>query len=169
MTTVAYKDGWMACDSCWGDENGLLTRRPKIIRLPSGGLLGEAGSCDSRDIIALVGKIKTPGHMPTRKQLIELKVDYSGILVLPSGKIFNVYCEAPEHAGGDWDCGIFEVGENFYAVGSGKEYAFAVMEFGGSARDAVAIACRRDKNSRPPVHVAQLPPKGKKHGERKDR
>lgn len=156
MTTIAYKNGIMACDSAWSGTEEIFTRRPKILRLPSGGLLGEAGSCDTRDIIALVGKVKTPGALPTREQLLKLRNDYEAILVLPSGRIFHIYCDAPEHAGGDWDCGIFEVGESFYAVGHGKSYAFAVLEFGGSAKDAVVIACRRDTQSRPPIHVVSL-------------
>lgn len=156
MTTVAYKAGLMACDSAWSGDYEILTRRPKIIRLPSGALLGEAGGCDTRDIIELLGKCKTPRQLPSRKQLLEIKTDYSGILVLPGGKIFNVYIEGPEGSGSDWDGGLFEVGESFFAVGSGQSYAFAIMEDGGTAKRAVEIACRRDTNSRTPVHVASL-------------
>jgi hypothetical protein len=165
MTTIAYKAGMMACDSAWSDIGEVLTRRPKIIRLPSGGLLGEAGACDTRDIISLVGNVKTPGGLPERRRLVELRLDYSGILVLPSGRIFHVYADEPDAPGGDWDCGIYEVGEPFYAVGSGRSYAFAIMENGGDAKRAVEIACRRDNNSRPPVHVAYLPSSLKKKNE----
>lgn len=146
----------MACDSAWSDEDGVLTRRPKIIKLPSGGLLGEAGACDTRDMIALLGRIKHPKNLPTRKQLIELKLDYSGLLVLPSGRIFHVYCDEPESKG-DWDCGIFETGETYYAIGSGRPYAFGAMMAGANARTAVMIAAQRDKHTRTPVHVTRLP------------
>lgn len=156
MTTVAFKDNVMACDSAWMDEHELLTKRPKIIRLPSGGLLGEAGSCDTRDIHELFAQVKTPGQIPSRKKLLELKNDYSAIFVTPKGRIFHVYIDEPSAAGGDWDAGCYEVGEPFFAVGSGKSYAFAIMESGGSAQQAVAIACRRDKHTRPPVHTTFL-------------
>jgi len=164
MTTVAYKDGTMACDSAWSEDMGLLTRRPKIIRLQSGGLLGEAGACDTRDVIALLDKVKRPSQLPTRKQLIDIKLDYCGLLVLPMGKIFTVFMDMPGTDDGNWDGGVFEVGENYYAVGSGRKYAFAIMEEGGTAKRAVEIACRRDMNSRPPVHTAMLPARMKPNG-----
>lgn len=159
MTTIAYsgKDCQMACDSAWCDADQVLTRRPKIYRLPSGGLLGEAGACDTRDVVALLGHCKTPGALPSRKTLMELKLEYSAILVLPRGRIFHVFMDSPEHGLGDWDCGIYEVGEMYFAVGSGQSYALAILENGGTARRAVEVACRRDIASRTPVHTATLP------------
>lgn len=146
----------MAGDSAWWNGKTLCTKSPKIMRLASGALLGEAGDFDTRDVIELFNKVKTKSGLPSHKQLLELKIDYSGILVLPSGKIFNVYMDTPESKGGEWDCGIYEISEGFFAVGSGAELAFGVMEYGGSARDAVNIACRRDKATRPPIHVINL-------------
>ncbi|HUD10871.1 MAG TPA: hypothetical protein VMS08_00550 [Candidatus Saccharimonadia bacterium] len=159
MTTIAFSAGYMSADSSWNDADGLLTRRSKIIKLSSGGLLGEAGAYDTRDMIELLDKVKKPAQLPSRRQIGDLKLEYSAILVLPGGKIYHVFADPPETDSGHWDSGVYEVGETFFAVGSGKSYAFAILEEGGSAKRAVEIACRRDLNTRPPVHVVQLPVK----------
>ena len=46
----------------------------------------------------------------------------------------------------------------YAAVGSGADYALSAMDAGANARDAVAIACRRNIYCRPPIHVLQLLP-----------
>ena len=73
----------MACDSAWSDNSTLITRRNKIVRLKSGGLIGSAGDDDSRAVEALFDRVKTPAGLPTRKELLELVIDYVGIVVLP--------------------------------------------------------------------------------------
>lgn len=156
MTTIAYKDGLMACDSAYSDSDTLLTRRSKITRLKSGGLLGSSGEDDDRAVVELFDKVKTPSGFPSRKQLIDLQVDYGGILVLPSGRIFSVGVDEPDKDQTHWSGGIFEVAEDYYAVGGGREHALTAMECGKSAKDAVHMAIRRSMTSRPPVHVVPL-------------
>jgi len=155
MTVIAYRDGLMACDSAWSDDLTLITRRSKITRLKSGGLLGSAGDDDDRALIELFDKVKTPSGFPSRKQLIDLAMDYAGILVLPSGRLFHVGIDAPEK-NGVWAAGIFEYGEDYASVGSGKYHAMTAMECGKNARDACHMAIRRDLRCRPPVHVVPL-------------
>ena len=66
MTTIACKDGVMACDSCWTDANWLhSTTLTKIIRLKSGALLGEAGDNDSRAVVKLLQNCKKFDQVPT--------------------------------------------------------------------------------------------------------
>lgn len=155
MTTIAYKAGIMACDSAWSDHCQICTRRPKLIRTKAGGLLGEAGDDDSRDVLKLFDHVKNPRQLPSRKELLDLKLLYSAIFVMPNGRIYSVDIDYDDERK-DWAAGLFEVNEPFYAVGSGMSYALGVMEFGGSARDAVAVACRRDISSRTPVHTMSL-------------
>ena len=162
MTVIAYKDGLMACDSAWSDENLLCTRRNKIARLPSGALLGEAGDDDTRAIIEMLGKVKTAAGLPSRKQLLELQIDYSAILVLPKGRIFHVQIDAPTDKVSYWSGGIMEVGENYYSVGTGREHALTAMECGKTAKEACEFAIRRNMACRPPIYIAWLvPPKPK--------
>jgi len=157
MTTIAYKDGVMACDSAWSSEDGtLITRRNKIVRLKSGGLIGSAGDDDSRAVEALFEKVRTPAGLPTRKQLLELQIDYVGIVVLPKGRIYHVTIDPPPGDHEYWSGGLFEIGESYHAVGSGAVHAITAMECGKSARDAVNLAIRRDNNCRPPVHSFSL-------------
>jgi hypothetical protein len=108
-------------------------------------------------MVALFDKVKKPTQLPSRKEIIDLKLEYSGLLVLPGGKIYHVFADAPETDSGNWDGGVYEIGETFFAVGSGMSYALAIMEDGGSAKRAVEIACRRDPSTRSPIHVVQLP------------
>lgn len=153
MTTIAYKAGFMASDSAWSDNGTILTRKNKIVRLSSGALLGSAGDDDCRDVEALFDKVKTVKGLPSRKQLIEIQLDYVGILVLPKGQIIHISIDWDEHR---WSAGLFVVGENFAAVGSGRDCAKVAMECGLSAKDAVHMACKYDTHSCPPVYNIPL-------------
>ncbi len=157
MTTIAYRDGIMASDSACSDEWQFLSRVVKIIRMQSGGLFGSAGDADVRSVAGLLTKIKTPAGLPSKKQIEELETDFSAILVLPKGRIYNIYCDYLDVGNGRWSGGLFEV-DGFYAVGSGAAHAMAALESGKSAKDAVLVACRRDFFSRPPVHTQSLSP-----------
>ena len=149
----------MAADTACSDDYQFLTKVSKIVRLASGGLFGSSGDGDVRDAVELVTKIKTPAGLPTRKQLLTLELDFSGILVLPKGRIFHVYADEPDDHTKRWSAGVYEISEDFFAVGSGATHAIAAMEAGKSAKDAVHIACRRDLYTRAPVHVMALVPK----------
>jgi hypothetical protein len=163
MTVIAYCKGIMACDSMWGDDNDmLLTRRTKLTRLSSGAIIGEAGDDDSRHVIELLSKVKTPAGLPSREALLKLAIDYDAVLVFPSGRIFSISIGAPEHGERDyWTAGLFEVSESYYAVGHGAAHAFTAMECGKSAHDAIRLACRRDLMCREPIHMMHLIPPAK--------
>ena len=158
MTTIAYKAGVMACDSCWTDADLYDVAQTKIVRLASGALLGGSGDNDGREIEALLDKVKTARQLPTRTQLAALRSSFSGLLVLPSGAVFKVsagYDEKPRDA----DYGIWPSGrKGVAAAGSGAHLAIGAMAAGKSAREAVAIACAWDIHSRLPVHALTLKP-----------
>lgn len=161
MTTIAYKDGVMACDSCWTYGGTIDVLATKISRLANGALLGQSGSNDGRYFEKLLGKVKSPASLPTHEQLREIRQDFLGLLVLPSGKIFKLSTTfiTPEN----WNCefdpddvGLWEITGPFAAVGSGGDFAIVAMECGKSAKEAVDIACRFDPNSRGPIHSLSL-------------
>ncbi|SRR5258708_4887579 len=160
MTTVTYKDGVMACDSCWTCDDVIDTLMTKITRLSSGALLGQAGDNDARAIEKMLDKVKTPAGLPARDDLLRIRLDYMGLLVLPRGRVFKVSLthnsEANWGEGFDEDVGIWEISGAFTAVGSGKAFAIGAMAAGKSAVEAVRIACRYDINSRAPVHQVTL-------------
>jgi hypothetical protein len=159
MTTVAYKDGLMACDSCWTCDDVVDTLTSKIVRLSSGALLGQAGDNDARAVERLLDKVKTPAGLPSRDDILKIRLDYMGLLVLPRGRIFKVSMTHSSEA--NWnaefkdDVGVWEIG-GFAAIGSGRLLAIGAMAAGKSAQEAVRIACRYDINSRPPVYTVKL-------------
>jgi hypothetical protein len=164
MTTVAYRDGSMACDSCWTYGGTVDTLTTKIVRLSGGGLLGMAGQNDGRAVQALFDKVKTPGQMPSYEAIMTLRADCLGMLVLPKGRVYKISTTiiSPENWDGEMDdFGLWEISGPFAAIGSGGDMALVAMDCGKSARDAVRVACKYDPNSRPPVHVVDLALKAK--------
>jgi hypothetical protein len=159
VTTIAFDGKMMACDSCWTYGGTVDTLTTKISRLSSGGLFGTAGQNDSRSVVALVDKVKTPGQLPSYESLMAIRADVLGLLVLPKGRVYKIATTiiSPENwdEGMD-DYGLWEITGPFAAVGSGGDSALVAMECGKNARDAVRIACKFDPNSRPPIHVTAL-------------
>jgi hypothetical protein len=161
MTTIAYRahpgGGVMASDSrC--SENGLhLTDCQKVFRLPNGALLGTAGDDDSRLVMALLGKARSPKSLPSREELAATKTDFAGIMVFKTGEVFNIRIECVERQNSDeWDGGISEIRTPFCATGSGWELAIGAMSAGASAEQAVEVACQYDLYSALPVQSMKL-------------
>lgn len=159
MTTIAYRDGTMACDSCWQANHVQTTSMTKIVRLASGALFGSSGDGDIRTLQVLLDRVKDFGKMPSRAELSALKCEVDGILVLPHGHIMMISI-APggaDHNNFDhFDAQIWPANRGLAAVGSGAELALGAMAAGKNARSAVAIACRFDIHSRLPVHVMNI-------------
>jgi ATP-dependent protease HslVU (ClpYQ) peptidase subunit len=153
MTTIAYVNGIIACDSCYSTHDVIYTRRPKIQRLSSGGLLGFSGDTDTRAVVDMFDKIKSERHLPSRKSILELQIDTDALFIMPNGRVFNIECG---YVKGVWEGGVYEWGEKFAATGSGGKFALVAMECGKSAVAAVVLACRRDVHSCLPVHQLSL-------------
>lgn len=158
MTTIAYKRGIMACDSCWTDKGEAIqqTSLIKIVRLSSGALLGSAGDNDCRSVEELLDKVKSFDKLPAALKLAETKCDYMGILVFKTGEAVIVEIKEPEEETGVWRAAVYRANRGCAAVGSGGEIAIGAMEAGYAAAAAVGIACRWDVNSKPPVHTVPL-------------
>lgn len=157
MTTIAYRHGMMACDSCWAYVQDQQTSQTKIARLKSGGLLGQAGDADSRSLVVMFDNVKKEQQLPGRKEIAELHTEFAGLFVLPTGAIFLIDCERTTDEDHIYTAQLWPVGRfGFAAVGSGRLLALGAMAAGRSAQQAVAIACKFDINSREPVHVTSL-------------
>lgn len=155
MTTIAYRDKIMACDSQWtvGDIRGVS--RTKIRRLRSGALLGMAGENDGRALEKLLDRVMSPKTLPLPKVLHELKQDLHGLLVFPNGRIFVITTIAvTDNAAAE--SGIVEVSKPYWAVGAGAHVAIGAMWAGKSAEEAVAAGIEFDPNSMGPVQVERL-------------
>jgi len=158
MTTCAYKDGILATDSCWTFGDTQTTSLIKVRRLASGALLGGAGDNDDRSVVTLLDKVKTFEKLPSKADLAATRCCFVGLLVLPRGKVVMIDIE-PIEGYTHFDAQVWEANRGIAAIGSGSRYALGAMAAGKSAKDAVAIACRFDINSRPPVHTMALQPK----------
>lgn len=145
MTVIAYRAGILASDSRCSDEHSMhLTNCRKIFRLKNGALLGSAGDDDDRAVRELLAKA-SPGKMPSRQQLADTKTNFEGIMVFPKGQVFVITIGVTEYANSDeWFGSITQITDEFVAVGHGQQYAYGVMEHGGSAIEAVRCACKRD-------------------------
>jgi hypothetical protein len=159
MTTIAYRAGVMACDSCWTSEEAQTVSATKIQRLKSGALFGASGDNDVRDVIALLDRVRKSEDLPLRSQLVSVQVDCSAILVFPNGEIFQV---GTGRKTDDDDIGAWQVNRGFAAVGTGAHLALGAMGAGRGAAQAVAIACKFDINSRPPIHQVCLKPQSRR-------
>lgn len=161
MTTIATKDGVMACDSQWtvGDLKGVS--RTKIRRLKSGAILGFSGENDSRALEKLLENVKTPQQLPLPKKLHELKQDLHAILLFPDRRIFVISTIAVtdnEHE----ESGVVEVSRPFWAVGAGGHLALGALWSGKSAEEAVACGIEFDPASSGTVHSLSLAAKRKR-------
>lgn len=157
MTTIACKNGVIACDSCWTDSNWLVgTSKNKITKLKSGALLGEAGDNDSRAVVKMLQSVKSFAQMPAALELAGCAVDYAAIILFPSGEMAQIAIE--RHGDGEMSyvANAWPVNRGMSAVGSGAAVAIGAMAAGKTAGQAVAIACAWDPNSKLPVHEASV-------------
>ena len=165
MTVIAWRAGIMACDSCWTFGSTQVASVIKIKRLSSGALLGSAGDNDCRALEQLLDRVKSPDKLPSRDQILALKTDFIGLLALPRGGVWIVAAAPTDEAGWvdtehdpDAEAGVWPATTmgGYAAVGSGFDHALAAMDAGATAKQAVEIACRRNVNCRPPVHLRRL-------------
>lgn len=162
MTTIACKVvngvGEMACDSCWTDSNEFVgTSMNKILRLKSGALIGEAGDNDSRAVQKILQNVKNFEQMPTALELAACCVDYAAVILFPNNTMAQIsITRYNENGEMSYVAAAWPVNRGCSAVGTGAGPALGAMRAGKSAREAVAIACDLDPNSKLPVHSYQI-------------
>jgi len=130
MTTIAFKDNMIAFDSRITRGGDILTDSYDKHKEEGGCLFFLSGyPCDFEDLIALYF------NKPTVKD--HSLLDESDLIVVDSGQVMRLYCtDKGERCVQpvSWDS----------AWGSGQRYAVGAMDMGASAREAVAVACKRD-------------------------
>jgi ATP-dependent protease HslVU (ClpYQ) peptidase subunit len=156
-TTIAYRDGILACDSQWTSAEVVLSSACKIERLPSGVLYGASGYTDDRELKLLIAKVRREEDLPLASVLEKISIECQALLILPCGRVLRIMT-------GD-NAELCPIEAPFAAVGSGQHIAIGAMAHGASAVEAVNIACDYDIYTRRPVHSLTLK-KGKKHGRR---
>lgn len=154
MTTVAYRDGILAADSCYTEQTedgGSRQFGTKKIyearRSPKGGYehciwVGFAGGRGWRRALAW---LKAGADFENIPEFAEGE-DFSAIVVETWGGIRRVYVL-------DSNMEPEDIQEPYHAIGSGAKCAFTAMDMGASAEEAVKLAARRDPYTRGPFVV----------------
>lgn len=142
MTTIAWDGEFMAADTLATDPWGLKETVENKVLVGNGCLVGGAG--DHGNIIRWWrGAIEELGEAPTAGGLLEygypdyVKTDNDPAVLLVSRE-------------GAWrhSSGVFvPVSYPFFAIGSGRDYAMAVMSLGHNAEKAVWVASNFDNNT----------------------
>lgn len=158
MTTIAYKDGIMASDSCVSSLGIQVSSICKVLRTSVGALIGQAGDADCRAVFELLDKVKTAKQLPTKQQIAACQTEFEVVIAFPNKDVWMVGCNEEQ---GRYDGFCYEVKGPFAATGSGWQFAMAAMRCGKTAREAVAIACEFDRSSKLPVHIVSFDPKSK--------
>lgn len=139
MTTIVYRDGILAWDSRWTDDQGFVYDNRKGWRDNESGV-----------IIAFAG---APGVayevlrnvLSDEEDEIKIKKDEDLDLVLlwQDGRL-EVYDELGR-------CFPYDTG-NFYAWGSGAKAALGALHMGATARGAIEMASKVDLYTGGPIH-----------------
>lgn len=144
MTTIVYKDGVMAADSraYSGGAEG-MGEKVKIRRLSDESLIGCSTIIPGLSE-AMIDWIESDmkGDTPNRKDKA-----FSAIMVSPEGKVYMMSNES-------LIAGPLKA--DFFATGTGADYAKGAMMMGASAKQAVKIAKRLDVWSDGKVRTLRL-------------
>lgn len=136
MTTIAYRDGVLAADTrAWGVDKVPVGNKTKVFRTKNNYLLGVSSAvigC-SRLVREWVEDGMDMKSLPIERN--RDKVDFDALLISPKGECILL--------DGNW-MPSDPVKSEFYAIGSGKDFAMAAMVCGQSAVEAVVTASKLD-------------------------
>lgn len=160
MTVIAYKDGVLACDSLWSDGDIRATFKTKIRKLSNGLYVGTSGDNDDRAIIKLISDIEVTDDLsiddfPSVAQLQELNQSMSMLIIHPRSDTNKIYVISTTNSGSESEGegnSVYEITQDFYAVGSGSHVALGAMAAGANAEEACKIASRFEMHCMEPIH-----------------
>ena len=136
MTTVAAKasTGEIAADSMVsGDDSFYLVEK---LRLGKTSLYGACGDWDK--ILKFYQVLEAGGDLDSDTDVTVLELRHDGIWIYESTII------------------PAKIKNDFWAIGTGANFAIAAMHLGLSPADAVKLACQYDTSSHEPVDVMRL-------------
>ena len=140
MTTLAYRDGELATDGRVTAGDMIISdRRKKVHRLKDGSIVAWSGSVQSAELLMRHLRSNKRDHQPPHMENI------GALWLRLDGTLW-------EYEGEAW----VKQDPGYYATGSGSPYAFAAMDAGASAKEAVRIAIKRDANSGGRVQALKL-------------
>jgi 20S proteasome alpha/beta subunit len=139
MTTLAYRDGELATDSRITAGDMIVSdKRTKVHRLRDGSLMAWAGAVQDAELLLRAMRNTSSAPHPKLQDISALHLRVDGSLW--------------EYEGEAW----VKQDPGYYATGSGSPYAFAAMDAGATAKEAIRIAIKRDANSGGKVQSLKL-------------
>jgi len=90
MTTIAFRDGVMASDSCITSDDMQVASSCKVFRTSAGALVGQAGDADCRAVFALLDKVKNSKGLPSKKEIEECRSDFELLIAFSAKDVWVV-------------------------------------------------------------------------------
>jgi hypothetical protein len=151
MTTIAYRDGILAADTrAFSGSTQPIGEKQKIYRIKGGSCFGVSTPHPglSEEIKDWFVEAKHLDHEPqlNGREFDMLEIDRNGEVFF----YHNSFVPAGPLAA------------EYFAIGSGSEYAMGAMGYGASAVDAVAVAAVHDVWTGPTVTMIEVPKKTSK-------
>lgn len=143
MTTICFKDGILAADRQATHHDSAFFAVTKIHRI-NGCLVGGAGSADVYQ--SMINWFQEGAKDEDFPSIQSETNDATMVVISPDGRVM-VYDRTPHPV-------IIE--NEFFALGSGRDFALAAMHLGCSAEEAVKVASMFDTNSGNGVTVLKL-------------
>lgn len=145
MTTIAYRNGILAADSrAYGGDRHPIGQKTKIFRLTNGDLVG----CSTTQVGVANKFLRLLEGLNGDYDDIDEDWPLQALLVRKNGEVFL-------WSDGNSFTGPLEA--DFWAIGSGEQYAWGALWMGASAEEALECACVGDVFSAKPIHILKLP------------
>lgn len=142
MTTIAYRDGVLAADSrAYSGDKTPIGSKTKIHRLADGSLLGVS----TRDVGGdAVIRAWVEAGCPAPQSGDLRPSEFDALRIMPTGEVYyacgNLAWTGPLSA-------------EYFAIGSGDQFALGAMAMGATAEEAVQAAIGLDPWSSGPVTI----------------
>jgi ATP-dependent protease HslVU (ClpYQ) peptidase subunit len=158
MTTIAFRDGVMASDSCiTSDGHVQVASVIKVFRTSAGALIGQAGDADCRAVFALLDKVKNAKALPSKEEIEKTRTDFELLMAFGPKDVWYVGGQEYDDSG-RYSGYVYPAAFPFAATGSGWKFALAAMRCGKSAKEAIVVACDFDRFSKLPIHALSFAP-----------
>lgn len=131
MTTIAYRDGVMASDSrAYSGSRNYIGSKNKIHRLSNGSLIGLSSS-----VVGECERLKRFVEGRGVELECELDMPVQALLVTVDGSVYY-FSEGRSFSG--------PINNDYFAIGSGEQYAIVSMSLGASAAKSIETAIEFD-------------------------
>jgi ATP-dependent HslUV protease subunit HslV len=143
LTTIAYKDGMMAGDTGVCSDRVITASIRKVSRNGNGDLCAAAGGLSwAMSFHDWFNAGEKGDHPPPEEN--DSWTD-TGLIVRADGSMWLYESD-----------GRYRINAEYYALGSGREFAFGAMAVGATAEQAVQAAMRHDTHTNGDVDVVRL-------------